>query len=121
MMQRQSLPASTASITSNCPARNDGKPKRDGELARVRNQRAHPEASLLLDDYDPDWTRLWWIRIEASAEVLRPASPVNPAVSAALAALEAKYPQYASVPLLQGDATLIAFDPCRIVSWTAAA
>ena len=99
----------------------DGKPKRGGELVRVHNMRARPEVSLLLDHYDADWTRLWWIRIEATAEVIQPASSADPQVSAALIDLEAKYPQYASVPLLGPEATLLAFDIGRIVSWTAGA
>ena len=97
----------------------DGKPKQDSELARVRNLRANPEASLLLDDYQPDWTQLWWIRIEATAEVVLVASADDPEISAAIAALEAKYPQYASVPVLRAPPTLIAFEPVRVVSWTA--
>jgi PPOX class probable F420-dependent enzyme len=97
----------------------DGKAKRGGELARVRNLRVNPQVSLLLDEYCPDWTQLWWIRIDVRAEVLQPASPDDPEVSAAIAALEAKYPQYASVPLLRAPATLIAFEIGRIASWTA--
>ncbi len=97
----------------------DGKPKRGGELARVRNLRAYPEVSLLLDDYSSDWTQLWWIRIDARAEVLQPATADDPEVSAAIAALEAKYPQYARVPVLRAPPTLIAFEPGHIASWTA--
>jgi PPOX class probable F420-dependent enzyme len=94
----------------------NGKSKRSGELVRVRNLRAHPEISLLLDDYDSDWTQLWWIRIDATAQVLQPVSANDPEVSAAIAALEAKYPQYATVPVLRADPTLIAFEPGRIVN-----
>jgi PPOX class probable F420-dependent enzyme len=97
----------------------DGKNKRDGELVRVRNLRVHPGSSLLLDEYDPDWTQLWWIRIEATAEVVQPDSTSDPEVLAAIAALEAKYPQYATVPVLRDPATLIAFETNRIVSWVA--
>lgn len=97
----------------------DGKPKRGGELARVRDLRARPVASLLLDHYDEDWSALWWIRVEATAEVVQPALRERSTVEAALAALEAKYPQYDSVPLLRDDATLLAFAPTRIQSWAA--
>ncbi len=65
----------------------DGKSKQGGELVRVRNLRAHPQVSLLLDDYSSDWTQLWWIRIEVRAEVLQPALPKDPEVSAAIAAI----------------------------------
>jgi PPOX class probable F420-dependent enzyme len=97
----------------------DGKPKRGEELARVRNLRTNPEASLLLDDYHSDWTRLWWIRIDVMAEVIQPASVDDPEVSAAIRALETKYPQYASVPVLRSPPTLIAFEPVQIASWIA--
>ncbi len=36
----------------------DGKPKSGKGLVRVRNLRAHPNVSLLLDEYTNDWTRL---------------------------------------------------------------
>jgi PPOX class probable F420-dependent enzyme len=100
----------------------DGKPKSGGELARVRFILADPRVSLLLDDYDRDWTQLWWLRVDAEARVVRPARPgVDAEVAAALAALRAKYPQYASVPLLRDPPTLLAFQPRAIRSWRASA
>ena len=93
----------------------DGKPKRGGELVRVRNLRAHPEVSLLLDDYSSDWTQLWWIRIDATARIVREGSDVV----AALDALRAKYPQYQETPILQDPPTLLAFAPTRFRSWCA--
>ena len=42
----------------------DGKPKRGGELARVRNLRADPRVCVLLDHYDANWERLWWLRVD---------------------------------------------------------
>lgn len=95
----------------------DGKPKAEGELVRVRNLLARPEVSLLLDEYHSDWTQLWWIRIEATAEILQPDSLRGDEAKNAIAALEAKYPNYSKVPVLRDPATLIAFSPTRIVSW----
>ena len=46
----------------------DGKPKRGGELARVAHLRADPRATLLIDRWDPDWTRLWWLRVDVEGE-----------------------------------------------------
>ncbi len=98
----------------------DGKPKAGGELARVRHVLGDPRVSLLLDDYDRDWTRLWWLRVDAEARVVRPAEPdVDAEVAAALAALRAKYPQYTSVPLLRDPPTLLAFQPTATRSWCA--
>ena len=96
----------------------DAKPKGGGELARVRNIRADPRVSLLLDHYDSDWSRLWWIRIDTEARVIRPARPdSDPECAAAVAALERKYSQYAHVPVLGKPATLLALRPRGIRSW----
>lgn len=110
----------------------DGKPKSGRELARVRNVRAHPEVSLLLDAYDEDWTRLWWIRLDATARVVQPSGrgraptpvgqatpPGDAAFEAALHALRSKYPQYRTVPLLEGRPTLLAFTWSHVRSWGA--
>ncbi len=98
----------------------DGKPKSGGELARVRNLRQRPRVSLLLDDYDEDWQRLWWIALDAQGEVVQPEAPErDETFQAALEALRGKYPQYANVPLLGEPPTLLAFRPQRIRSWCA--
>jgi PPOX class probable F420-dependent enzyme len=98
----------------------DAKPKQAGELARVRHLRAHPEASLLLDDYSQDWSRLWWLRVDVAARVLQPADPgADPAAAAAVAALRVKYPQYAKLAMLREPATLLELRPVRIASWCA--
>lgn len=98
----------------------DAKPKAAGELARVRQLRANPAASLLLDDYVDDWARLWWLRLDVTARVVEPATPeADPALVAAVAALRAKYPQYASVAVLRDPPVLLALHPVRIASWCA--
>jgi PPOX class probable F420-dependent enzyme len=99
----------------------DGKPKGAGELARVRHVRAHPEVSLLLDHYDEDWERLWWLRVDGLARVVQPADPEgDPEVSAAVAALRAKYPQYQRLPVLREPPTLLRVRPRALRSWCAA-
>ena len=97
----------------------DGKPKAGGELARVRNIDHTPEVSLLLDDYTADWTQLWWLRVEAVANVVRPTHLQADEIAAPLAALRAKYPQYRVLPLLRVPFTLLVFEPGRIESWCA--
>lgn len=94
----------------------DGKPKRGGALARERNVRADPRVAVLLDHYDADWERLWWLRIEGRAEVV-PAK----AWPAPVAALRAKYPQYAQVPLFRGEPRLLRIEIERTTSWRASA
>ena len=92
----------------------DEKPKSTTELARVRDIRRDPRATLLVDRYDDrDWERLAWLRIDARAEVLGTASEWREG----LTALRARYPQYAvmaleSLPLLRLAST-------RAVGWRA--
>ena len=98
----------------------DGKPKRGGELARVRHIRASPDVSLLLDDYAEDWSRLWWLRVDAVASVVEPRDPrADARVSAAVDALQRKYPQYDSVPVLRDPPTLLSLEIGRVQSWCA--
>jgi len=98
----------------------DGKPKRTGELARVRHVREDPRVSLLLDHYEEDWRCLWWLRVAGVARVVQPsAEPADAEPAAAVAALRAKYPQYASLPVLREPATLLRVESLRILSWCA--
>jgi PPOX class probable F420-dependent enzyme len=70
----------------------DGKPKRSRQLRRLANIAAEPRVSVLADQYDEDWSQLWWVRADGVATVVD-ASPV------ATAALAAKYAQYSDVSL----------------------
>jgi PPOX class probable F420-dependent enzyme len=64
----------------------DRKPKRAGEPARVRRLRRRPEAALLVDRYDDDWSRLAWVELRGPVSI----HPVGPA----LEALVLRYEQY---------------------------
>jgi len=97
----------------------DGKPKAERELARVRNVLREPRVSLLLDEYEPDWTRLWWLRIDGEARVVRARPETDPEVAEAVEALRAKYPQYSRVPVLRDPPTLLAIRVEWISSWCA--
>jgi PPOX class probable F420-dependent enzyme len=68
----------------------DEKPKRTPEPARVRYLRRRPEAALLVDVYDDDWSRLAWVQLLGRIEVV----PAD-ASHEALAALAARYEPYA--------------------------
>ena len=70
----------------------DAKPKVTPRLQRLANVRAHPRASLLVDHYEEDWDALWWVRVDGPAAVLDDGEERE----AALAALIAKYRQYAT-------------------------
>jgi PPOX class probable F420-dependent enzyme len=68
----------------------DAKPKRGTPLRRFANVAANPAASVLVDEYDDDWARLWWARADGRASVLAE----GPALDHALALLRARYAQY---------------------------
>jgi PPOX class probable F420-dependent enzyme len=49
----------------------DHKPKRTQELQRLSNLEARPSASLLVDHYEDDWSKLWWVRLDLDVEIVR--------------------------------------------------
>jgi Pyridoxamine 5''-phosphate oxidase. len=58
----------------------DDKPKISPEphrLARVRDIAARPEVSLLVQHWDEDWTRLAWLRLRGTAELVEPDDPAG--------------------------------------------
>ena len=100
----------------------DGKPKRGGELARIRNAIRNPNGCLLLDHYEEDWSSLWWIRVDVRLEVIRLKDQSGAQLdraSRAIQALERKYPQYSTTPVLNQTNTLLAMHTVGIRSWVA--
>ncbi|MFI5694023.1 TIGR03668 family PPOX class F420-dependent oxidoreductase [Kribbella sp. NPDC051586] len=69
----------------------DQKPKTTTALKRLRNIAANERVAVLVDEYDEDWTHLWWVRVDGVARVVS----TDPA---AVALLVAKYPQYEADP-----------------------
>jgi PPOX class probable F420-dependent enzyme len=83
----------------------DQKPKSTTSLKRLRNIAAHEQVAVLVDEYDEDWTHLWWVRVDGVARVV-------PEHAAALELLVAKYPQYEADPP-QGPVITI-----RVETWS---
>jgi PPOX class probable F420-dependent enzyme len=83
-------------------------------LTRLRNMRAVPQVTLLIDQYDEDWTKLWYILIRGKAKLLPTHGHKERAW--ALRKLRAKYPQYAG-RMLPNDAPIIRITPERIAFW----
>jgi PPOX class probable F420-dependent enzyme len=94
----------------------DQKPKRvtPGRLTRLRNILAVPRVALLIDQYDEDWTQLWYILIRGNAKLLPMRRHKERA--RALRKLRAKYRQY-SGRMLPVDAPIIRITPDRITVW----
>ena len=94
----------------------DRKPKRwpAGRLARVRNLRANSEVALLVDHYEEDWNRLWYILVRGRGDLLT----AGPQQAKAVRRLKKKYPQYSSGRLLSEKALVIRIRPVEIISWS---
>jgi PPOX class probable F420-dependent enzyme len=69
----------------------DHKPKRTSDLQRLRNIAVNPQVAMLADQYEEDWSRLWWIRVDGRAHMLNAADASS---EHAIDALAARYPQY---------------------------
>lgn len=95
-----------------CSAVDDVKPKRSTRLARLDDVRRDPRVALVADHYADDWSALWWVRVDGTAEV----HETGPLWGDALAALVAKYPQYAAAP---PDGPVLVITPDRWSGWTA--
>ena len=72
----------------------DEKPKRSRRLQRLENVRAHPDVCVLVDHYEDDWSRLWWVRLRGRARTVAE----GPELERAVALLREKYEQYREAP-----------------------
>lgn len=86
----------------------DEKPKRVQvtRLRRVRNVLENPRVVLLVDHYEADWSKLWFVMVEGLASL-------EELTAGALRSLREKYPQYQSMQLMFA----LAIEPARIVRW----
>jgi PPOX class probable F420-dependent enzyme len=90
----------------------DAKPKAATTLQRIKNLEANPTAEILVDGYEEDWSRLWWVRALVEArEVFEPKERLL-----AQEALAAKYPQYRTEP---PDGRIFGLDVTSVRAWSA--
>jgi PPOX class probable F420-dependent enzyme len=90
----------------------DHKPKRSTSLKRIENIAATGRACVLVDEWSEDWTQLWWVRLDCAASVVEDSAIRD----RALAALTAKYAQYAATP---PTGTVLALTVTRWTGWAA--
>jgi PPOX class probable F420-dependent enzyme len=91
----------------------DSKPKRSRRLRRIENARARPEVTVLVDCYEEDWSRLWWLRLRGTARVLDRGDEFDRALSL----LGDKYEQYRANP---PGGPVLAVDVTERREWAAA-
>lgn len=89
----------------------DHKPKTTANLQRLKNLKAHPVASVIFDQYDDDWSKLWWVRADGSARIVRG----GPDYERAVGLLTGKYAPYREV-VPYGPVIIVAVD--RWSSWS---
>jgi PPOX class probable F420-dependent enzyme len=90
----------------------DQKPKRTTDLRRLVNIADNPRVALLVDHYEDDWDRLWWVRADGLGRVLDPDSSEE--ARHAVELLSHRYPQQQAV------GAVLAVDVERWSGWAAA-
>ena len=88
----------------------DHKPKRTRAVQRLANIAANPQVSVLVDHYESDWQRLWWVRADGRARVEK-AAPAG-----AAEALAKRYEQYRE---RRPAGPFIVIEIQRLSSWSA--
>lgn len=96
-----------------CSAVDEVKPKRSSRLARLDDVRRDPRVGLVVDHYDADWARLWWVRVDGTAAVHEDGALRE----RALDALVAKYPPYAEA---RPAGPVLVVTPTAWAGWSAA-
>jgi PPOX class probable F420-dependent enzyme len=91
----------------------DAKPKTTTALRRLANVAANPQASVLVDHYEDDWTRLWWARADGTARIVE-----EDEARVAVGLLTARYPVYETQ---SPPGPVLAVDVQRWSGWAAAA
>ena len=92
----------------------DAKPKRSRRLRRVANARERPDVTVLVDHYEDDWGRLWWVSLRGRARVLDRGEEAE----RALPLLADKYEQYRRE---RPGRPVLAVDILELRSWDASA
>ena len=90
------------------PKRHTGKP-----LKRIRNMLENPQAAIVIDDYDDDWTRLAYVLITGTTAL------VDDEVEYAriLARLRERYPQYRAMDLTFANNAMVRISPTKLHAW----
>ena len=89
----------------------DAKPKSTTALRRLANIAANPEVAVLVDYYEEDWTRLWWVRADAFAAVV-----TGVQARTGIEQLTARYPLYREQP---PPGPVLALEVTRWSGWSA--
>ena len=92
----------------------DQKPKRSGamDLKRVRNILTNPRVALVLDHYEEDWSKLWYLLVTGRAELLESGTEHQKAIEL----LREKYPQYQRMSI--ENSPVIKIKMTKLIDWS---
>lgn len=90
----------------------DRKPKRSPHLRRIRNIRENPNVELVVDHYEDDWRKLWWVRARGTARLVEDEGERE----GALRLLASKYERYRESP---PPGPVVAVDLTAVSWWEA--
>lgn len=85
------------------------KAKRTTRLQRLVNLEHDPRCVLLVEHYEEDWSKLWWVRVHGRASEIEATPDV-------LALLAARHEQYRAPGAVSGALML---SPAQITGWAA--
>jgi PPOX class probable F420-dependent enzyme len=91
----------------------DAKPKTTTNLKRLKNIAANPAVSVLVDHYEDDWSKLWWVRADGTARVVTESAEAGRATDL----LAGKYEQYRRA---RPGGPVVAIHIARLSGWTGA-
>lgn len=89
----------------------DAKPKTTTNLRRLKNIAANPAVSVLVDHYEDDWSKLWWVRADGTARVVSNSEEARHATDL----LANRYAQYRSN---RPDGPVVAIHIDRLTGWS---
>lgn len=90
----------------------DAKRKSTRRLRRLTNIEGNPQVSMLVDHYEDDWARLWWVRADGRAQIHYSGEEL----ATGYMLLRGKYPQYQRIAL---DGPVVAVTITNWSSWQA--
>src|SRR3954462_6853147 len=90
----------------------DAKRKSTRRLRRLVNIEANPQVSLLVDHYEDDWSRLWWVRADGEAAIHYSGEEM----ATGYFLLRRKYVPYQRIAL---DGPVVTVDVKKCSSWQA--
>jgi len=92
----------------------DSKPKKTTRLTRLKNIAVNSEVSVLVDHYEDDWTKLWWVRADGTAYIVIDDFEAQRAINL----LAKRYEQHATD---RPGGPVVAIHIDRLTGWTAKA